>query len=262
MAAIHVLASGSKGNATLFQVGGQNILVDCGISCRRLEAGLSGAGVEPAAIDAVLVTHEHADHTSGLAQFLRRHRRPVYGREAVLAELRGQEGVAADCLNWLPDSLTVGQVKVEAFPVMHDAVDPVGFVFSHRQEKYGYLTDSGFAGPTVRRALDGCDAMVVEANHDRELLRRSGYPWPLKRRIMGNRGHMANSDCGWLLARLARRPGMAAILAHLSEENNRPDLALRTVAGILGDQGNAGPDGVDLLVAGQWHPVSWQAAGF
>lgn len=237
---IHVLASGSTGNATLIRMAGANILVDAGISCRRIKNALAAVGTAVEDLDAVLVTHEHRDHVAGLPTLSRKYRLPIYARPAAWQAM-DNDGigacVAGECRRDLPASLDIGKLKIEPFSLSHDAADPVGFSFYHSHQKCSLATDLGFVTDTVKKGLALADALVLEANHDVDMLKQGKYPWFLKQRILGNRGHLANTDAGWTLARLPRKSHCHVFLAHLSQENNRPELAEATVAGILGEQG-------------------------
>lgn len=237
---IQVLASGSTGNAIFLQMGKTNILVDAGISARRIERALGEVGVAVKDLDAVLITHEHRDHINGLPTLTRKYGLPVYTRAATWDAIAGQrvcKDIPFACRRPLPASLDIGEVKIESFNISHDAADPVGFTFHHGDRKYAVATDLGFVTSTVRKALSLTDAMVFEANHDVDMLKQGSYPWFLKQRILSNRGHLANTDAGWTLARLDRKNRCDVFLAHLSQENNRPDIAEKTVAAILEQQG-------------------------
>jgi len=238
---IHVLASGSTGNATLLQIGGANILVDAGISARRIKQSLAAVGTAVEELDGILITHEHRDHVCGLPTLTRKFRLPVYARPATWDAIDKQTAVdkwvPPECRRELAESLDIGQVKIEPFSISHDAADPVGFSFYHSQQKCGFATDLGFVTDNVKKALALSDALVFEANHDVDLLKQGSYPWFLKQRIMSNRGHLANTDTGWTLARLDRKSHCHVFLAHMSQENNRPEIAEKTVATILAEQG-------------------------
>ena len=237
---IHILASGSTGNATLIRMGDAKILVDAGISARRIKKALDAVGTAVEDLDAVLVTHEHRDHVCGLPTMVKKYRVPVYARPAAWAAMDddGMGGaIPAECRRSMTASFDIGGVKAEAFSISHDAADPVGFSFFHGRHKCSVATDLGFVTETVKSALALSDVLVLEANHDIDMLRQGSYPWFLKKRIMSNRGHLANTDAGWTLARLARKQHCHTFLAHMSQENNRPELAEETVAGILAEQG-------------------------
>lgn len=234
---IQILASGSSGNATFFELGNTRILIDAGISARRIERGLAAIGVKAGDLDAILITHEHSDHINGVDVLARKHHLPVYARPLTWNVLRFREKLDPDCRRELPDSLEVGQVKVEPFQISHDAVDPVGFCLYHHQFKYVVATDLGIVTPVVKEALAWADVAVLEANHDLEMLDVGPYPFYLKRRIKSAVGHLSNNDAARLLADVPRNSTMQVFLAHLSQQNNRPSLAERTVSRLLSDQG-------------------------
>jgi phosphoribosyl 1,2-cyclic phosphodiesterase len=238
---IHVLASGSTGNSTFLKIGDANILVDAGISARRIKQGLAALGTAVEELDGILITHEHRDHVCGLPTLTRKYRLPVYARPATWGAIDSQTAqdkwVPPECRRDLAESLDIGQVKIEPFAISHDAVDPVGFSFHHSRQKCGFATDLGFVTDSVKKALAMSDALVFEANHDVDMLKQGSYPWFLKQRIMSNRGHLANTDTGWTLARLERKSHCHVFLAHMSKENNRPEIAEKTVADILVEQG-------------------------
>lgn len=233
---IHVLASGSTGNATFVRFGETSLLVDAGISPRRIKTELAAVGESIENISGVLITHEHHDHVKGLLNLTKKYRLPVYTRPGTWQGLSCREAIPEECRLVAEDSFDIGAVKVEPFAISHDASEPVGFNLYCRDAKCSVATDLGFVTDSVKKALSLADVMVLEANHDTDMLRQGSYPWHLKRRIMSNRGHLSNTDAGWTLARLARRQRTTVFLAHLSQENNRPDVAEQTVRGILEEQ--------------------------
>jgi phosphoribosyl 1,2-cyclic phosphodiesterase len=234
---LHVLASGSTGNATCIQFGETNILVDAGISARRVKNGLAAIGVAVEDVSAVFVTHEHTDHISGLAMLTKKYHLPVYARPATLAAMSCRDLLSPDCCRELPDRLDIGTVRIEPFSISHDAADPVGFNFFSGQIKCTFATDIGFVTDSVMKRLENSDVLVFESNHDLVMLQTGSYPWYLKKRILGTRGHLSNNDCGWTLARMAKKQHTDVFLAHISKENNRPDVAEATVKGILKEAG-------------------------
>ncbi len=234
---IHVLASGSTGNATFIEMENTKLLVDAGISTRRIKQSLEKLGTKIEDLDGVLITHEHRDHVNGLTTLLKKYHLPTYARPDTWQSMYCRETLPQDCCRELPDSLDIGKVKVEPFAISHDAADPVGFRLYSGSTKVSFATDLGFVTPTVKEALALSDVLVLEANHDVEMLKNGSYPWYLKKRIMSNRGHLANTDAGWTLARLNRKAHTDVFLAHLSRENNRPELAEETVAAILTQEG-------------------------
>lgn len=222
---ICLLASGSKGNALYLECGESRLLIDAGLSARELTSRLASIGVEAATLDAILVSHEHLDHCRGLGPMARRYRLPVY--------LHGEARRALPGLGRLDDhrEFEVGDVwsfrdlQITAIPLTHDAVAPVGFSIESAAGKVGLVTDLGIATRLVVDRLQGCRALVLEANHDEVMLRDGPYPWPLKQRIRSNHGHLSNTAAAQLLDDLLWDGLEAVFLAHLSETNNVPQLA-------------------------------------
>jgi phosphoribosyl 1,2-cyclic phosphodiesterase len=234
---VHILASGSTGNAALIELGGHRFLVDAGISCQHIESGLREVGYRGGDISAVFITHEHADHVKGLETLVRRYRLPVFTRETTWRQLPWAEDMPLGCARLLEDAVTVGAIKIEAFSVSHDAADPVGFVFYTGGQKCAFMTDTGVSNAGMEDALAGADAAVVESNHDVTMLARGPYPSYLKRRIRGEKGHLSNLEAGCLLSKLGAKAPRHVFLAHMSQENNRPDLAVESVAKVLNASG-------------------------
>ena len=241
---VSVLASGSKGNATFVEMDGVRLLVDAGISARRIARGLAALSVPLDALDAILVTHEHSDHIAGLETLMKRTTAPLYARPGTLRAL--PEALPGERLIAVHDMIEIGPVRVSAFSVPHDAADTVGYAVSG-SGRCVVATDLGHVTEEVRSAVEDADVLVLEANHDVAMLRQGPYPWPLKQRILGGRGHLANDEAVRTLARL-RHPPKRVFLAHLSETNNLPALAERTVRGILSASGLSG---VGLTLARQ-----------
>lgn len=226
------LGSGSKGNALLVESGRTRLLVDCGFGPKEVARRLQRLGVDPATVGAVLVTHEHADHAGGVARGAARFGwqvRASYGT-ALAAQLAD---VAVHCF----DSHTcfaVGDIEVHPYPVPHDAREPTQFVFSDGAVRLGVLTDTGAVTPHIRTMLAECTGLVLECNHDIDMLENGRYPPLLKRRIAGTFGHLDNLAAADLLRTVDRRKLQHVVAAHLSEENNTPQLALEALAGALG----------------------------
>lgn len=234
MLQVSILASGSKGNSVYVELDGVRLLVDAGISAARITKGLRARGIEPQSIDAVLVTHEHIDHVRGLKTLTKQYHLPILATRGTLA---GIDGGAAfeDDMRSISDAFMIGNVTVQPFATSHDAAEPCGFRIEG-SHCCTVATDLGVVTDTVQDAMEGADVLVLEANHDADLLRQGSYPWPLKRRILSNRGHLANGDAAWALTRMKKHP-RKVYLAHLSEENNRPALARDTVHDILASCG-------------------------
>lgn len=234
MLQVSILASGSKGNSVYVELDGVRLLVDAGISAARITKGLRARGIEPQSLDAVLVTHEHIDHVRGLKTLAKQYHLPILATRGTLA---GIDGGAAfeDDMRSISDAFMIGNVTVQPFATSHDAAEPCGFRIEG-SHCCTVATDLGVVTDTVQDAMEGADVLVLEANHDADLLRQGSYPWPLKRRILSNRGHLANGDAAWALTRMKKHP-RKVYLAHLSEENNRPALARDTVHDILASCG-------------------------
>jgi phosphoribosyl 1,2-cyclic phosphodiesterase len=214
-------------------MGGCRLLVDAGISTRRMEKSLAAVGVNIASLDGVLITHEHQDHIKGLDVLVRKYKLPVYTRPATWQRLPCRTRFPGECCRDLGEELNIGRLKVEVFSTSHDAADPVGFAFHYKDQKCVVATDLGVATPAVRKALAYADLVVLEANHDIDMLKQGPYPQFLKQRISGVKGHLSNHEAAGLLASVERREVMQVFLAHLSRQNNNPRLAHDTVSSIL-----------------------------
>ena len=254
---IHVLASGSTGNSTYIRMGDTRLLVDAGISCRRIKLGLAEIGVCPEDLDAVLITHEHRDHVAGLPTLLKKYRLPLYTRPGTWQSMFCRDLLPEECFCPLEAAQEIGSVRAEAFRIPHDAADPVGFSFRQRDKKCCVTTDLGFVTDTVKNALAHADALVLESNHDLDMLNNGPYPWHLKKRILSSRGHLANTDTGWMLARLPKKACTQVFLAHLSQENNRPELARDTVRAILEEHDRQQAETIDLHLTHPDRRTGW-----
>ncbi|MGI5921290.1 MAG: MBL fold metallo-hydrolase [Syntrophomonadaceae bacterium] len=243
---IHILASGSSGNAVFIELGGCKLLIDAGISARRIERGLAAVGVRAGDLDGVLITHEHSDHIQGLDVLIRRHHLPVYARPATWSAIPCRSKLPGSCCLELEETLEKGPVYITPFSISHDAADPVGFCFYYRNYKWVLATDLGVVTPNVREALTRADAVVLEANHDVEMLQKGPYPQFLKQRIKSKVGHLSNFDAAQLLATIPRQPVMEVFLAHLSQKNNHWQLAENTVLRVLKDHGLAAEEEIKL----------------
>jgi phosphoribosyl 1,2-cyclic phosphodiesterase len=257
---ISVLASGSTGNAVCVRTGETRILIDGGISTRAITRKLADIGVDAGTLDAVLVTHEHYDHTKGLVTFGKKYDVPVYARyDAWRAMPTVAKAVAQDNRRILRDSLDIGQCKVEVFDTSHDAADPVGFNIFCEDKKFSLATDLGCVSSRVKAALSNSDFLVFESNHDIDMLRQGSYPAYLKRRILSARGHLSNEDAGHTLSEIAcDKPHMRIMLAHLSKENNRPQLARTTVEKILESSGLKLEQEVAVKVTSPEETICWE----
>lgn len=230
---VHILASGSTGNAVLIELGDKKFLIDTGISARRIEQGLAGVGVQAGGLDGVLITHEHSDHIKGLDVFIRRHQIPVYARPATWGGIPCRDRLPKECCWDLGESLDFGPVRVAPFSISHDAADPVGYAFYYKDQKCVLATDMGIVTDIVEQALADTDVLVLESNHDVQMVQNGPYPTFLKKRILGDEGHLSNLQAGKLLSQISRKAKMQVFLAHLSQKNNLPRLAEQTVAEVL-----------------------------
>lgn len=244
------LGSGSQGNGLLVEAGETRILLDCGFTLREAESRLARLGLHPDQLDAILVTHEHDDHAGGVGRLAARHGISVY---LTYGTRRALESVLLPQLDLhLIDSHTsfaVGDIEIHPFPVPHDAREPIQFVFTDGAVRVGVLTDTGTVTPHIRDMLNGCHALVLECNHDPEMLAQGPYPPSLKRRVAGRYGHLANPAAAELLASLDTGRLQHLIAAHLNQTNNTPDLA----RGALADALSCDP---------AWIAVADQALGF
>ncbi|MDD4775000.1 MAG: MBL fold metallo-hydrolase [Syntrophomonas sp.] len=230
---IHILASGSTGNSILVEMGDRRLLVDAGISCRRIERGLAAVGMQVGDLDGVLITHEHHDHIKGVPVLVRKHRVPIYARPATWQGMPDGDKIPTECRREIGEKLEFGSLQVVPFPISHDAADPVGYKFYHQNLKWVVATDLGMINRPLAEALAYSDLAVLESNHDLEMLQTGPYPHFLKQRIRGQKGHLSNHEAGYLLARIPKVRCMKVFLAHLSQQNNLPHLAERTVTDVL-----------------------------
>ena len=229
------LGSGSEGNGLVVEAGDTRVLIDCGFRVRDTVARLARLGIAPESLAAILVTHEHADHAGGVAAFAARYRIPVWMTFGTL-EMMGERfmRVARVCGFDSHDAFAIGMLEVRPFPVPHDAREPVQFVVSDGAHRLGVLTDIGITTRYVEASLTGCDALVLECNHDRAMLEEGDYPWPLKQRIASRLGHLHNEAAAELLAALDTSRLRHIVAAHLSQQNNTPDKARAALAKALG----------------------------
>jgi phosphoribosyl 1,2-cyclic phosphodiesterase len=231
------LGSGSKGNCLVAEAAGSRVLLDCGLAPRETARRLERLGLAPAEIHGILVTHEHDDHAGHAYAFAAQHGIPVHlthgTRRAQEAAGKSDAGVALNEIRG-GEPFAVGAIRVEPFTVPHDAREPVQFVLGDGARRLGVLTDLGASTAHVEATLSGCDALVLETNHDLDLLWGGGYPKWLKERIAGPFGHLDNAASGRLLAALDRSRLKHVIAAHLSQQNNKAELARAALSHALG----------------------------
>lgn len=253
---VTALYSGSKGNSVLIESNNTKILIDAGKSARALCSALSGIERDADGIDAIFITHEHTDHIGALENLLKKHPIPVHVAEAsARAMISRKPNIRTDCIvSHSPIfSVEIGNMRIESFPTPHDSECSVGYriEISEGDESVcvGYATDIGYVTEDICRGLLGCKSVVLEANHDENMLMNGPYPYDLKLRIRSKHGHLSNTECSALAARLCETGTENILLAHLSEENNDPTLALSEVRGAVGN------DGVNIRVASQYESV-------
>lgn len=241
---ISILASGSRGNCTLIHDDNTAILLDMGISTRQLKKSLATLHLNIDDLSAVFITHEHIDHIKGLKTFTKNYHIPIYSKTNTLKQIAINQQLNEDSirnLQILPENnLMIGNLTIKHFTISHDAIDPVGYSIYKNQKstiknKITLATDLGFVSNSVKEELEASHTLILEANHDLNLLQNGQYPWSLKKRILGTRGHLSNNDAGYTVSNLKIKP-QQVILAHLSEQNNTPDIALNTVKKIFDEQ--------------------------
>jgi phosphoribosyl 1,2-cyclic phosphodiesterase len=245
------LASGSRGNALLVEGDGTRLLLDCGLPLRELEARLARLGVDPQTLDGVLVTHEHKDHIRGVGPLARRHRLPVWmttgtWRHGGCGELPSLHLIHPHQTGW-----RIGNLAIDVLPIPHDAREPVQYRLSSGGRRLGVLTDAGHVTPHLREALQDCDALLLECNHDPQMLANGPYPPALRRRVGGAYGHLSNPQAAELLSRMDTARLRHLVALHLSEKNNHPrrvEDCLREAAPALGGR---------LSIASQEEIAGW-----
>jgi len=247
------LGSGSRGNALLIESGDTRLLVDCGFSVRETETRLGRLGLDGASITAVVVTHEHGDHVGGLGAFARRHRVPVWMTPGTRQRLESPAvGSLPDVRVFSPhETFAIGDVALSPFPVPHDAREPCQFVFGDGDVRVGLLTDTGSVTPHIVDSLADCDALLIECNHDLEMLENGPYARQLKNRVAGPYGHLDNDAAARLVSEIAGPRLRHLVAMHLSETNNQPALAAAALARVLGG------DSTPLRIAGQDDGFDW-----
>lgn len=253
------ISSGSGGNCTYVGSEDCHLLVDAGISGKKIESGLASIMVEPKSLDGIFITHEHLDHISGLGIMARRYEIPIYATVETICEIRHTKNVGKikDELYHIIEpnqTIQIKDMEINPFSISHDASNPVGYTFVSQGHKAGIATDLGKYDDYIISELYGAEILLLEANHDINMLQVGAYPYVLKRRILGERGHLSNDNSGKLICELLSDKLKHIFLGHLSKDNNYPDLAYETVKYILDQSGNPFRNQVELSVANRDEP--------
>ena len=228
------LGSGSEGNAVVVEAGRSRVLLDCGFSIKETVFRLARLGLTPADLSGIVITHEHSDHIGGVFRFANKFNLPVWLTHGSLTYLSNLDQSLLDArVIDSHDAFAVGDLYIEPFPVPHDAREPIQFVFSDGQHRLGVLTDTGMITPHIEQMLSGCNALVLECNHDASMLANGPYPTSLKQRVGGRFGHLDNNAAADLLRSIDTQQLTHLIAAHLSHKNNLPELARAALATVL-----------------------------
>lgn len=228
---LHTLASGSEGNCLLVASGSTRLLVDAGISLRRIKTALAQLGLTVDQLSGILLTHSHADHVAALQTLVKHHTVPIYASYDTAQSLCKRVAGLAPLLRTVERSTVfpLGDCRITVFPTSHDAPGSVDYRIDGTEGSVGVLTDTGYVTQRAAEALEGVELLVLESNHDPDWLRSGPYPYHLKQRILGEEGHLSNEDAAHFAAQMARCGTQQIVLAHLSRENNTPARALETV---------------------------------
>lgn len=248
------LGSGSKGNATLIEAGQTCVMVDCGFSGKEAQRRLAQLGRSPAQLSAIVVTHEHSDHVSGVARLARQFDIPVWLTAGTLRGAPALDQIDTGIVRY-EEPLVIGDLELLPFSVPHDAREPCHFVFDDGGSKVAVLTDLGHVTDKIVDTLRRCDALMIEANHDARMLEEGPYPAQLKDRVGGSRGHLNNDQTAGLLQRLDCSRLRWVCGLHLSEQNNTPDLARAAISSAMEC------DASEILIATQRSGLPWQQIG-
>ncbi len=249
------LVSGSSGNSTLVGTDRVTVLCDAGVSMKKIEECLNTAGYTGRDIDAVLITHEHIDHVRGLGVLARKYHFPIYATDGTIQAIFRMNSLGKLDSEWFRpfrpgDSIQLKDLEIRSHSVSHDAAEPVCFSFTDGEKKCCIATDLGYVPDQLIRELQGCDVMLVEANHDVRMLEVGPYPYSLKQRILSDRGHLSNETGGAFIRELLNEHVREIRLGHLSKENNFPELALETVRQeLLGNPYAPDPHDLNIQIA-------------
>lgn len=232
------LYSGSSGNCQFIKTEKTVILVDAGLSGKKIQQEMIKIGEDPEKIDAIFVTHEHIDHIQGAGVLSRRFDIPIYANEKTWSAMNPIIGdIKSHNIKIISEDAEVGDIFVQSFNISHDAASPVGYNIYHKNKKISMVTDTGCINANIIKSITDADLLLVESNHDEDMVLIGPYPWPLKRRVLGEFGHMSNDTAGNLITKAIKKGTEIVLLGHLSKENNFPQLAYKTVENILIENG-------------------------
>lgn len=228
------LYSGSSGNCQYIKTENATIIVDAGLSGKKIQQGIVDIGEDPKKIDAIFITHEHVDHILGAGVMSRRLNIPIYANKKTWEAMGSSIGDIKSCNMKILDKTTeIGDLEIKSFDISHDSAHPVGYNIFYQNKKISLVTDTGSVNETIIKNIMDSDLLLIESNHDEDMVLIGPYPWPLKRRVLGEFGHMSNDTAGALIAKIVKRGTEIVLLGHLSKENNFPQLAYKTVESIL-----------------------------
>lgn len=254
------LYSGSSGNSIFIQFGKTRLLVDVGRSTKQIVEALEGIGEQPDWMDAILITHDHIDHLSGLDVFVRKYGIHTYATQGTWRGIRyNQKKPHSEVLDHIIEPLQsffIGDIEVLPFPTPHDAEGSVGYRFRGLGKTISVVTDLGHFSDEVRSALSGSEVVLIEANYNHEMLINGSYPWPLKKRVSGTHGHLCNSDCAEAIRLLFDSGTRHFILGHLSQENNSPSVARREIETYLSEHSLTAGEHFSLTIANRYCPTN------
>lgn len=241
------LYSGSSGNSQFIKAGNTKILVDAGLSGKKIQQAIESIGETPADIQGIFITHEHIDHIQCAGILSRRFNIPIYANEKTWIAMQPSIGeIKPENVKIFESCVEIGELFVQAFDVSHDAANPVGYKIFNQNKKISLLTDTGCVSDDIKKHIADSDLLLIESNHDEDMVLVGSYPWPLKKRVLGEFGHMSNDLAGTLLSEVLKKGSEIVLLAHLSRENNFPELAYKTVEGILNENNIFVKDGLVL----------------
>lgn len=235
-----VLASGSSGNAFYIESEKEKILVDAGLSGKKIDQLFNEVHVDPEKLTKILVTHEHSDHIKGLGVIARKYHLPIYANEKTWKAMENSIGTISIDQKFIfrtGETKSFGDIDIESFGVSHDAAEPMFFTFYCGGKKVALVTDLGYVSERIKKTVEDADAYIFEANHDVGMLQMGRYPWNVKRRILSDSGHVSNEDCGLALTDIIGNRTKRIYLAHLSKDNNMKDLARMSVDSVLKERG-------------------------